>query len=67
MHCLFFQFTITHAQIHVTYFNLLVQIKNVAELFKIVDDYNVGDKIVLKVQRNNGVVEIPITLEESII
>lgn len=42
-------------------------IKNVAELFKIVDDYNVGDKIVLKVQRNNGVVEIPITLEESII
>lgn len=42
-------------------------IKNVSYLSKILDDYVVGDKVVLKVQRINGVVEIPITLEESIL
>lgn len=42
-------------------------IKNVSYLSKILDDYVVGDKVVLKVERINGVVEIPITLEESIL
>ncbi|XP_057814685.2 protease Do-like 8, chloroplastic isoform X2 [Cryptomeria japonica] len=40
-------------------------IKNATELSKVLEDYSVGDKVVLKVQRNTGMVEIPLTLEES--
>eukprot|EP00252_Welwitschia_mirabilis_P020799 TRINITY_DN5177_c0_g1_i1.p1 TRINITY_DN5177_c0_g1~~TRINITY_DN5177_c0_g1_i1.p1 ORF type:complete len:472 (+),score=86.14 TRINITY_DN5177_c0_g1_i1:170-1585(+) len=40
-------------------------IKNGVELSKILEDYNVGDRVTLKVQRGNDVMEIPLTLEES--
>ncbi|KAG6719742.1 hypothetical protein I3842_03G022500 [Carya illinoinensis] len=40
-------------------------VKSKAELYKIWDDYNVGDKVVLKILRGNENVEIPIVLEEK--
>ena len=42
-----------------------VQVKNKAELYKALDDYNVGDQVILKVQRGNESVELPVTLEEK--
>ncbi|KAL0450558.1 UNVERIFIED_CONTAM: Protease Do-like 8, chloroplastic [Sesamum latifolium] len=39
--------------------------RNRAELYKIFDEYNVGDKVVLKIQRGNANLEVPIVLEEK--
>lgn len=41
------------------------QIKNAGELSKVLDNYQVGDDITVKVYRNDQVVELPFTLEES--
>ncbi|XP_008784256.2 protease Do-like 8, chloroplastic isoform X1 [Phoenix dactylifera] len=40
-------------------------IRSKADLSKILDDYNVGDKVVLKVQRGNQSLELPLVLEET--
>ncbi|XP_015879414.3 protease Do-like 8, chloroplastic [Ziziphus jujuba] len=40
-------------------------VKNKAELYKTLDDYNVGDKVVLKIQRGSESLELPISLEEK--
>ncbi|PON42684.1 Peptidase S1C [Parasponia andersonii] len=40
-------------------------VKNKAELYKALDDYNVGDRVILKIQRGNESLELPITLEEK--
>ncbi|XP_020243312.1 protease Do-like 8, chloroplastic [Asparagus officinalis] len=40
-------------------------IKNKAELFKILDDYNIGDKVILKIQRGSEILELPLVLEET--
>ncbi|XP_010937127.1 protease Do-like 8, chloroplastic isoform X2 [Elaeis guineensis] len=40
-------------------------IRSKADLSKILDDYNVGDKVVLKVQRGNRSLELPLVLEET--
>ncbi|XP_059452688.1 protease Do-like 8, chloroplastic isoform X3 [Corylus avellana] len=39
-------------------------VKSKADLYKVWDDYNVGDKVVLKILRGNENVELPIVLEE---
>ncbi|CAK9206855.1 unnamed protein product [Sphagnum troendelagicum] len=39
---------------------------NSAELAKVLDGYQVGDQVVLKVQRDDSLVELPFTLEESV-
>ncbi|KAL0332068.1 UNVERIFIED_CONTAM: Protease Do-like 8, chloroplastic [Sesamum calycinum] len=39
--------------------------RNRAELYKIFDEYNVGDKVLLKIQRGNANLEVPIVLEEK--
>jgi S1-C subfamily serine protease len=41
-------------------------IMNSAELAKVLDGYQVGDQVVLKVQRDDSLVELPFTLEESV-
>ncbi|KAF3946948.1 hypothetical protein ACB098_01G287900 [Castanea mollissima] len=40
-------------------------VKSKAELYKVWDDYNVGDKVVLKILRGSEYVELPIVLEEK--
>ncbi|GLT36170.1 hypothetical protein SLA2020_105650 [Shorea laevis] len=40
-------------------------VKNKAELYKALDDYNVGEKVVLKIQRSGEDLELPIILEEK--
>ncbi|PIN24491.1 Serine protease [Handroanthus impetiginosus] len=40
-------------------------IRNRADLYKTLDDYNIGDKVVLKIQRGNEKLELPIVLEEK--
>ncbi|XP_021673168.2 protease Do-like 8, chloroplastic isoform X1 [Hevea brasiliensis] len=40
-------------------------VKSKAELYKVLDDYNVGDTVVLKIQRGGDNLELPITLEEK--
>ncbi|XP_044467525.1 protease Do-like 8, chloroplastic [Mangifera indica] len=40
-------------------------VKSKAELDKTLDDYNVGDKVILKIQRGNENLELPIILEEK--
>jgi len=40
-------------------------VKNPQELAKALDSFQVGDQILLKVQRNDKVQELPLTLEES--
>uniref|UniRef100_A0A2N9EPH8 Uncharacterized protein n=1 Tax=Fagus sylvatica TaxID=28930 RepID=A0A2N9EPH8_FAGSY len=40
-------------------------VKNKAELYKVWDDYNVGDKVVLKILRGSEYVELPMVLEEK--
>lgn len=40
-------------------------IRNKAELFKVLDDYNIGDKIILKIQRGSEFLELPLVLEET--
>lgn len=47
------------------YFFAILQIKNSQELAKALDGYQVGDKVLLKVQRNDSIQELPFTLEES--
>ena len=41
------------------------QVKNKAELNKVLEDYNVGDKVILKIQRGSENLELPIELEEK--
>jgi len=43
----------------------LWQVKSKAELLKALDEYNVGDKVVLMVQRGNEKLELPVVLEEQ--
>ncbi|KAF3444787.1 hypothetical protein FNV43_RR14480 [Rhamnella rubrinervis] len=40
-------------------------VKNKAELYKTLDEYNLGDKVILKIQRGSENLELPITLEET--
>lgn len=40
-------------------------VRSKAELYKALDDYNVGDKVLLKIQRGNENLELPIVLEEK--
>lgn len=40
-------------------------VKNKAELYKALDDYNVGDQVTLKIQRGSENLELPVTLEEK--
>ncbi|KAM0936801.1 putative peptidase Do [Dioscorea sansibarensis] len=40
-------------------------VKSKAELFKTLDDYTVGEKIVLKIQRGSEILELPVVLEET--
>ncbi|GAV58113.1 PDZ_2 domain-containing protein/Trypsin_2 domain-containing protein [Cephalotus follicularis] len=40
-------------------------VKSKAELYKVLDDYNVGDKVILKIQRGSESLELPILLEEK--
>ncbi|CAA0826873.1 Protease Do-like 8- chloroplastic [Striga hermonthica] len=40
-------------------------IKSRAELYKTLDDYNVGEKVILKIQRGTENLELPIVLEEK--
>lgn len=40
-------------------------VKNKVELYKVLDDYNVGDKVILKILRGSENVELPIVLEEK--
>ncbi|XP_021983325.1 uncharacterized protein LOC110879214 isoform X3 [Helianthus annuus] len=40
-------------------------VKNKAEFLKALDEYNVGDKVILKIQRGTETLEMPIALEES--
>ncbi|KAK1432860.1 hypothetical protein QVD17_09762 [Tagetes erecta] len=40
-------------------------VKNKAEFLKALDEYNVGDKVLLKIQRGNETLEMPIALEET--
>uniref|UniRef100_A0A9I9DRC5 PDZ domain-containing protein n=1 Tax=Cucumis melo TaxID=3656 RepID=A0A9I9DRC5_CUCME len=40
-------------------------VKNKAELYKLLDEYNAGDKIILKIKRGGQTLELPLILEES--
>ncbi|GJX75159.1 protease Do-like protein 8, chloroplastic [Tanacetum coccineum] len=42
-----------------------VIVRNKAEFLKALDDYSVGDKVLLKIQRGNDTLEMPIALEET--
>ncbi|XP_027358955.1 protease Do-like 8, chloroplastic isoform X2 [Abrus precatorius] len=44
---------------------LVLQVKSKADLLKALDDYNVGDKVVLMIQRGNEKLELPVVLEEQ--
>lgn len=41
------------------------QIKNRGELIKALDEYNLGEKVVLKIQRGSDNLEVPFVLEET--
>ena len=41
------------------------QVRSKAELYKALDDYNVGDKVLFKIQRGTDILELPIVLEEK--
>lgn len=41
------------------------KVKTKSDLLKILDDYNVGDQIRLKLQRGSDILELPVTLEEE--
>lgn len=45
--------------------HLYFQVKNKAELYKTLDDYSVGDKVIFKIQRGSETLELPISLEEK--
>lgn len=40
-------------------------VRNKAELVKVLDEYNVGDEVILKTQRGSETLEVPIKLEET--
>ncbi|KAL8162636.1 hypothetical protein V2J09_014125 [Rumex salicifolius] len=40
-------------------------VKSKAELNKVLDDYSVGDKVTLKVQRGSETLDVPVNLEET--
>ncbi|KAL8044060.1 hypothetical protein ABFS82_08G022700 [Erythranthe guttata] len=40
-------------------------VKNRAELYKTLDEYSIGDKVVLNIMRGNQILELPIVLEEN--
>ncbi|KAL1538690.1 Protease Do-like 8, chloroplastic, variant 3 [Salvia divinorum] len=40
-------------------------IKNRGELYKTLDEYNIGEKVVLRIQRGNDNLEVPLILEET--
>ncbi|KAF5725343.1 protease Do-like 8 chloroplastic [Tripterygium wilfordii] len=40
-------------------------VKSKAELYKVLDDYSVGDKVLLKIKRGSETLELPIKLEEK--
>ncbi|KAI0499218.1 hypothetical protein KFK09_020121 [Dendrobium nobile] len=40
-------------------------VRSKAELFKVLDDYEVGDKVLLKIQRGDQSLELPLVLEET--
>ncbi|XP_075493379.1 protease Do-like 8, chloroplastic [Primulina tabacum] len=40
-------------------------VRSRAELYRAFDEYNIGDKVVLKIKRSNQDVELPIVLEED--
>lgn len=40
-------------------------VRNKGELLKILDDYNIGDKVLLKIQRGIRILEVPLDLEET--
>ncbi|KAK6129244.1 hypothetical protein DH2020_036953 [Rehmannia glutinosa] len=40
-------------------------VRSRAEFYKTLDDYNVGDKVLLKIKRGNENLEVPIVLEEK--
>lgn len=42
-----------------------IQVKNAAEFTRVLDNFNVGDKIMLQIQRNNEAVALSVTLEEN--
>jgi len=44
---------------------LIEQVRNKAELLKVLDDYNIGDKVLLKIQRGSDILELPFVLEET--
>jgi len=44
---------------------VIEQIKNKAELFKVLDDYNICNKVLLQTQRGSDVLELPLVLEET--
>jgi hypothetical protein len=43
----------------------LQQVKNKAGLDKVLDDYNVGDRVLLIIKRGSEDLEVPIILEEK--
>lgn len=47
------------------FYGFFYQVKSKAELDKTLDDYNVGHKVILKIQRGNENLELPIILEEK--
>ncbi|XP_073142434.1 protease Do-like 8, chloroplastic [Henckelia pumila] len=40
-------------------------VRNRADLYRAFDEYNIGDKVILKIKRSNQDVEVPIILEED--
>ncbi|KAJ9683681.1 hypothetical protein PVL29_019312 [Vitis rotundifolia] len=40
-------------------------VRSKAELYKALDDYSVGDKVLFKIQRGTDILELPIVLEEK--
>lgn len=41
------------------------RVRSKAELSKVLDDYNIGDKVTLTIQRGSDNLELPLTLEET--
>ena len=63
---LFLNFIFLGCDVFLNYsYSYYLQVKNKAELYKVWDDYNVGDKVVLKILRGSEYVELPIVLEEK--
>lgn len=44
---------------------MLLQVKSKADLYKILDNYNIGDEVRLKIRRGNDNLELIIALEEK--